>query len=121
MDDLPSWIRAISALAPLIITIGAVTTATIAGTIAWKQGNRERWWKKVEWAIELCRSDDGDDQDLGLAVLDVLIDQAPSGDELALIGAASDTFLDRFAREGDTGTITYVLEDPESEAGDGNV
>lgn len=120
MDDLPSWITAITALAPLIITTGAVTAASIAGTIAWKQGNRERWWRKVEWAIELCRGDDADDQQLGLAVLDVLRTQSRSPDELRLLSAVVDTFLDRFTITGDTETITYVLEEPESEGNDGN-
>ena len=110
---LPMWVRAVSALGPALIFASAVFGAVLAALITWRSGRRDRWWTKTQWAIERVHCASSHEQDLGIAMLGVLVDQAPSKEESALIGEAMDPILARFAeRHHDEDEADYrVLEE----------
>lgn len=109
---LPMWVRIVSALGPALLFAGAVFGAVLAALISWRSGRRDRWWTKTQWAIERVHSSSDHEQDLGLAMLNVLIDQAPSKEESALIGEAMDPLLARFLAEPhDEDDVEYVIDE----------
>lgn len=86
-----------SALGPALVLAGAVFGAVLAALISWRSSRRDRWWIKTQWAIERVHCSSSHEQDLGIAMLGVLVEQAPSREESALIAEAMEPILARFA------------------------
>jgi hypothetical protein len=111
---LPLWVRVVSALGPALVLAGAVFGAVLAALISWRSSRRDRWWTKTQWAIERVHCSSSHEQDLGIAMLGVLVDQAPSREESALIGEAMEPILARFpARADDEDVADYRLTEEE--------
>ena len=98
---LPAWVRIVSALGPALVLAGAGFGAAPSALISWRSSRRDRWWTKTQWAIERVHCSSSHEQDLGIAMLGVLVDQAPSREESALIGEAMEPILARFAARAD--------------------
>ncbi|WP_431837028.1 hypothetical protein [Cellulomonas sp. Y8] len=109
---LPMSVRVVSALGPALLLAGAVFGAVLAALITWRSSRRDRWWTKTQWAIERVHCTTSHEQDLGIAMLSVLVDQAPSREESALIGEAMEPILARFrARAHDEDEADYRLRE----------
>ena len=112
---LPIWVQYVGALGPALVLIGAL----IAAQLAWNAARRDRWWARTQWAIDQTARKDDDEKALGLAVLDVLVERAPSNDERAIVRAVTDTMLERFTQyEGED--VEYVLDDDGREVDGGD-
>lgn len=113
-SQLPAWIQYVSALGPVIVLGGAL----IAASLAWSAARRDRWWSRTQWAIDQTQRESDGERALGLAVLDVQVDRAPSNDERVIIKAVADALLERFDQyEGEN--VEYVLDDDSEETSDG--
>ena len=86
---------------PALARAGAGFGAGLPALIRGRASRRDRWWTKTQWAIERVHCSSSHEQDLGIAMLGVLVDQAPSREESALIGEAMEPILARFAARAD--------------------
>lgn len=103
-------------VAGLFAVVGAViayTAAQVGARTARRAAEREEWWNRAEWALDLARSDTQSDRLIGLRALEGLKEQATKSEAamiLAVTGAVT----------GDDGTDGFE-EAGSSSAGDVDV
>jgi hypothetical protein len=90
-------------IAAIIAGVGALIAAgagLINASRSLAQGRREQWWQQFQWAIEKALSHDTDESDVGLAVLNKLVQRREArkeDNEIALVVA--DLVTDRTSRQ----------------------
>lgn len=88
--QLPILVEYVSALAPAL----AVIAATVAAAIAYvnylrqqKTDTEEKFWRRLEWAIEMSSSGELSDANMGLSVLTAMVtDKSLDADDDQLLG-----------------------------------
>lgn len=103
----PALFDSLSKLGP-VATGAAAIVALIIGIATVRQRNRadqrDQWWKRAQWALELTLSDDSVKVARGYEVLEYLADSELAGDdEQALLAAASNSALVSAITVGDNG------------------
>lgn len=85
----------------------AYLAARVAATTARRGAERQEWWDRAEWALDLARSDKESDRLIGLRALEALGSEA-TGTELQMVLAVTeavvgDDGLDTVSRPPHTG------------------
>ncbi len=90
-------------IAAIIAGVGALIAAAVGLINASRnltQVRREQWWQQFQWGIEKALSHDSDESDVGLAVLNKLVQRKEAREEdneIALVVA--DLVTDRTSRQ----------------------
>lgn len=90
-------------IAAIIAGVGALVAASVGlinASRSLAQVRREQWWQQFQWGIEKALSHDGDESDVGLAVLNKLVQRKEAREEdneIALVVA--DLVTDRTSRQ----------------------
>lgn len=101
------------AMAGLFALLGAIVAfaaAMLSSRASRRAAQRQEWWDRAQWALQLATSTDSRDRDLGLRALEVIsLDATPN--EVAMIDAVTDSLLpapppgvDGNQQTGDNGT-----------------
>lgn len=77
------------ALAGAVIAFAA---AAVAARISRRAAQRQEWWARAEWALNLATSDRGSERDVGLAAVEVLFQDA-TRTEAALVNTVTSALL----------------------------
>jgi hypothetical protein len=90
-------------IAASIAGVGALVAAAVGlinASRSLAQVRREQWWQQFQWGIEKALSHDTDESDVGLAVLNKLVQRSEAREEdneIALVVA--DLVTDRTSRQ----------------------
>lgn len=91
----------------LVLTVVTAVAAITAAALSWwaghqstgqreRQGRREEWWRRFQWAIELAMSDSERKSQVGVALLDALANSSlATADEVAATSAVNDPIVRR--------------------------
>lgn len=81
--------------AGLFAVLGAFVAfgaARVAASTAKRAAKREEWWDRAEWALNLAMSDKGSDRDVGLAAIEIVIQEA-TDTEAEMVNAVTSLLL----------------------------
>jgi hypothetical protein len=70
----------------------AFLAANIAARVSRRSAERQEWWDRAEWALNLAMSDKGSDRDIGLAAIEVILTDATTT-EAAMVNAVTSLLL----------------------------
>lgn len=88
--QLPIWVEYVSALAPALAVLAAAVAAAIAFVNYLRQrkaDREEKFWRRLEWAIEMSSSGELSDANMGLSVLTAMVmDKTLDADDDQLLG-----------------------------------
>lgn len=115
LDD-PFWREFLSGppVAGMFAVIGAAIAygaASVGARTSRRGAERQEWWDRAEWALNLARSNDHVDRLIGLRALDALRDEATQSEYVLILAVT----------EGVTGgmdTADTVVENGNREGGD---
>ncbi len=59
----------------------AYGAATVAARVSRRSAERQEWWDRAKWALDLVMSSDEADREVGLAAIEVLVAEATTTEE----------------------------------------
>ncbi len=97
--QLPIWVEYVSALAPPLAVLAAAVAAAIAFVNYLRQrkaDREEKFWRRLEWAIEMSSSEDLVDANMGMSVLGAMAtDETLAADDGDLLDVLSEEVLNK--------------------------
>ncbi|WP_445337757.1 hypothetical protein [Clavibacter sp. CFBP 8614] len=76
----------------------AYGAATVAARVSRRSAERQEWWDRAKWALDLVMSSDEADREVGLAAIEVLVAEATTTEAEMIDAVTSSSRLDEERR-----------------------
>ncbi|WP_167435863.1 hypothetical protein [Clavibacter capsici] len=85
----------------------AYGAATVAARVTRRSAERQEWWDRAKWALDLVMSSDEADREVGLAAIEVLVAEATPTEAEMIDAVTSSSRLDDRG-DGDAALVSRV-------------